>query len=85
MTNMDNVDSTLAIALEIDPIDRWTVFNRLQELSIPCQCSCNQPLCVDIATVASALQVWSVIQQVTQSRGDLVSHLERCWRQMVAL
>ncbi|MBR8836544.1 MAG: hypothetical protein DSM106950_21635 [Stigonema ocellatum SAG 48.90 = DSM 106950] len=60
--------------------DRWQVYQRLQELEIPCSCATNQPLRVHIADVAAAVQLWSVTKQLTAPRQDLVCVLERCWR-----
>ncbi|MEO0406397.1 MAG: Asr1405/Asl0597 family protein [Cyanobacteria bacterium P01_A01_bin.135] len=79
-----NVTETDALMpLELDPIERWAVFDRLQALSIPCHCAYNQPLRVQVATVTAALQVWSVVQQATQPRLALAERLESCWRQPV--
>jgi hypothetical protein len=77
---MDALDSAAIATLEIDPIERWNVFNRLQELAIPCQCTCGQPLKVDVETATAAIQVWSVVQRLTVSREVTVDRLERCWR-----
>ncbi|MEM9009307.1 MAG: Asr1405/Asl0597 family protein [Cyanobacteria bacterium P01_F01_bin.86] len=70
--------------LEIDPIERWNVFYRLQELSIPCQCACGQPLQVNVATAAAAIQVWSVVRQFVSPRSLSVDHLNRCWKKQMA-
>ncbi len=66
--------------VEITFVDRWQVYRRLQELSIPCQCGANQPLTAQINDVAAAIQLWSVIRQLTVPRCELLSCLERCWR-----
>lgn len=70
------------ITLDLDPIDRWNVFNRLQELSIPCYCACGKPLQVTIAGPTHALQVWSVVKRLTLSRKATIEMLETCWRQV---
>lgn len=80
---MNNVDADNLITLELDAIERWTVFDRLQTLSIPCSCALGQPLRAEAMTAAAALQIWSVVQQVTQPRLALVQHLSNCWRQSV--
>jgi hypothetical protein len=67
--------------LQLDRIDRWSVFKRLQELSIPCQCACGQPLQVSIETATTAVQVWSVLQQFISTRHTAIDYLERCWEQ----
>ena len=64
----------------VNPIARWDVYHRLQELSIPCSCGMGQPLQVCITTTQDAIQLWSVVQQVTASRGDRLAWLERCWQ-----
>lgn len=59
--------------------DRWLVYQRLQELSIPCQCNATQPLRAQIDSPLAALQLWSISQQLNASREQLVEHLQRCW------
>ena len=66
--------------VEVSWADRWQVYQRLQELEIPCWCATEQPLSVHIADVAAAIQLWSVIKQLTASRQELVRTLERCWK-----
>jgi spore coat protein U-like protein len=65
--------------IEIDFADRWQVYRRLQELSISCQCATNQPLNVQIDNVTAAIQLWSVVRQLTLPRSELAYWLERCW------
>lgn len=71
--------------IEIDAIGRWDVFYRLQELAIPCQCDCHQPLRVQADTATAAIQIWSVIRQITSPRSVVADYLERCFHQQVAL
>jgi hypothetical protein len=66
--------------LEIECYDRWSTYQRLQELEIPCLCSYYQPLKVQISSVTVAVQVWSIVRQLQMSRQALVSHLEFCWQ-----
>jgi hypothetical protein len=61
-------------------VDRWYVYQRLQELSIPSWCALNQPLKVQLDNVTTAIQLWSIVRQTTASRQDLVCWLERCWQ-----
>lgn len=68
---------------EVSWADRWQVYHRLQELAIPCWCATNQPLRVEITHIAAAVQLWSVVRQLTAPRQDLVSALERCWQNHV--
>ena len=66
--------------IEISWGDRWQVYRRLQELEIPCQCRTNQPLYYQIQDVAAAIQLWSVVRQLTVPRRELASWLEHCWQ-----
>jgi len=76
--------------LELDPevreivavnlADRWQVYLRLQQLDIPCTCATNQPLRVQIQNVTAAIQLWSVMRQLTAPRGELIFWLDRCWQ-----
>jgi hypothetical protein len=65
----------------IDPIDRWTVYHRLQELSIPCWCASHQPLRVQVDNATVALQLWAVLQRIKASRRQSLDWLERCWEE----
>ena len=73
-------EAAQVIEIAIAFADRWQVYHRLKELAIPCQCGTNQPLSVQINDVASAIQLWSVVKQLTLPRRDLVSWLERSWQ-----
>ncbi|HEY9829774.1 MAG TPA: Asr1405/Asl0597 family protein [Stenomitos sp.] len=66
--------------IEISWGDRWQVYRRLQELAIPCECGTNQPLRYQIQDVTAAIQLWSVVRQLTLPRRELASWLERCWQ-----
>ena len=35
---------------------------------------------VEINNPTAAIQLWSVIQQFTASRQDLIGNIENCWR-----
>ena len=80
---MDATKLTSTTTLHLDRVERWNVFNRLRELSIPCECACGQPLQVTIETATIACQVWSVVQRCTLSRHASIDYLERCWNQRV--
>ena len=58
--------------------DRWQLYQRLQELDIPCWCATEQPLMVRITNPTAAIQLWSASRQFTASRQDLVCWLELC-------
>lgn len=65
--------------VEVSQIDRWQVYRRLQELEIPCHCQTNRSLTVEISSIATAIQLWSVVRQLNTERKDLIEVLERCW------
>lgn len=77
MTSGVNLNAEM---VEVNCSDRWQIYQRLQELAIPCWCSTNQPLRVHIVDATAAIQLWSVSRQVTMSRQDLMCWLERCWQ-----
>ncbi|MDB9465933.1 Asr1405/Asl0597 family protein [Dolichospermum circinale] len=66
--------------IDIDWADRWQVYQRLQELDVICVCETNQPLMVEINNPTAAIQLWSVIQQFSASRQDLIKNIENSWR-----
>ncbi|MBD2523426.1 Asr1405/Asl0597 family protein [Nostoc sp. FACHB-133] len=66
--------------VEVNWVDRWQVYQRLKELDIPCTCTANQPLKVEISSPVIAVQLWSVIQRLTASRQDQILTLECCWK-----
>lgn len=61
--------------------DRWQVCYRLQELDISCTCPADGNLVVDLDTPVALAQLWSVMQQLTGSRQQMIEWLERCWQQ----
>ncbi|MBR8835982.1 MAG: hypothetical protein DSM106950_18660 [Stigonema ocellatum SAG 48.90 = DSM 106950] len=66
--------------VEVNWADRWQVYQRLQQLDIPCWCATNQPLTAEISNPTAALQLWSVMRQFTAVRQDLICTLKQCWR-----
>lgn len=66
--------------VEVNWADRWQVYQRLQELDIPCWCEANQPLRVEVGNPMAAVQLWSVMRQLTAPRQDLIGTLEHSWR-----
>ncbi|MEO0827622.1 MAG: Asr1405/Asl0597 family protein [Cyanobacteria bacterium J06642_9] len=73
-------DSWTGNWIEITCCDRWRVYHRLQELGVPCQCQAYRPLQADPSTAVAAVQLWSVVKQVTASQRELAQWLEGCWR-----
>ena len=75
-----NSPSEINQVVEVAPSDRWLVHRRLQELDIPCNCSTNKPLTVELYSPMTAIQVWSVHKQLTATRHDLIDWLNHCWQ-----
>jgi len=67
-------------AVTISCNDRWQAYHRLQELGIDCECSGYQPLKVNLQTPTEALQLWSVVRRISDSKQSLVSALYRSWK-----
>ncbi|HEY9874044.1 MAG TPA: Asr1405/Asl0597 family protein [Candidatus Obscuribacterales bacterium] len=74
------LDPAAGEIVEVNRADRWQVYLRLQQLDIPCKCATNQPLQVQIQSVAAGFQLWSVVRQLTAPRRELAFWLERCWQ-----
>jgi len=60
--------------------DRWQVYHRMKSLDIDCQCGGFQPLKVMIQTPTEAIQLWSVVRQVSAPRAEIVNMLNSCLR-----
>ncbi|MGB3404956.1 MAG: Asr1405/Asl0597 family protein [Microcoleaceae cyanobacterium] len=82
--NSTPVEPTAGEIVQVNWIDRWSVYKRLQELEIPCCCGAQQPLRANINNCRDAFQLISVIKQLTASRQELIHNLERCWQQPTA-
>jgi hypothetical protein len=68
------------IVIELSMVDhRWIIYRRLKQMAIPCWCSLGQPLRVQVDSSFAVLQLWSIIRQVTASRGEHIDWLQRCW------
>lgn len=68
-------------AVDVDWLDRWAVYRRLQELEIPCWCEMNQPLTAQINDPVALVQIWSVIRHFSTSRQQMIQILNKCWQQ----
>ncbi len=64
----------------INNTERWSIYHRLQQLEIPCSCSTNQPLEVELDNPSAIAQLYSVVKQSTASRSELIDWLDDCWR-----
>lgn len=65
--------------VEVNWADRWQVYQRLNELDIPCCCETNQPLQVEIANPLAIVQFWCVMRRFTDCRQDQIRILENSW------
>jgi hypothetical protein len=77
--NYSHSRSLLSQVVAVNWADRWLVYRRLQELQIPCFCRTDRPLEVEIQDLRAAIQLWSVVKQVTASRYELIRWLDDCW------
>ncbi|QLE54498.1 Asr1405/Asl0597 family protein [Nostoc sp. TCL26-01] len=65
--------------LQIPLCDRWQIYHRLQELTIPCSCTTDGSLRVEVNSCVAAILVRSTVMQFLASRQELIDWLERCW------
>lgn len=65
--------------VEVDWCDRWIVYQRLQELDIPCSCATHKPLQAQVSSPTAMIQLWSVTKQYSSSRQELIDWLKGCW------
>jgi hypothetical protein len=81
MTSKNSESSTeTGQIIEIDRLERWQVYYRLQELGISCQYSSDRSLTVQLHNVKDAIQIWSVVRQLSASRQQLREWLKQCWQ-----
>ena len=66
--------------LGINNTERWSIYHRLQELEIPCRCSTDLPLEVELDNPSTIAQLCSVVKRSTASRSELIDRLDRCWK-----
>ena len=65
--------------LGISNTERWSIYHRLQELGIPCICSTNKPLKVQLDHPNAIAQLCSVVRHSTAPRSELIDLLNDCW------
>jgi hypothetical protein len=70
----------IAHTVDIKDTQRWQIYRRLQELEIPCRCSTNQPLVVEINSSSAIAQLCSVVKRSTADRSELIDRLNNCWK-----
>jgi len=66
-------------SLSINHTERWSIYHRLQELDIPCICSTNKPLQVQLDHPCAIAQLCCVVKCSTASRSELIDWLDDCW------
>jgi hypothetical protein len=66
--------------LQIPLSDRWRIYHRLQELTIPCSCLADGSLRVQVNSCLMAILVRSTILQLMATRQELIDWLEQCWQ-----
>jgi hypothetical protein len=72
--------SAVAVTVDVSRIDRWPIYHRLQELTIPCWCLEDGSLMVEVNDSIAAVLVRSVVHQFVASRQELLKWLENCWQ-----
>ncbi|ACB49903.1 conserved hypothetical protein [Crocosphaera subtropica ATCC 51142] len=72
-------DALISQVEKVSRCDRWSVYQRLQELTIPCWCPEDGSLWVEIEHGLHAILLRSAIYGAIAPRQELVDWLERCW------
>ncbi len=78
--NQSNFELPVKQVIEISRCDRWQACQRLEELGIACHCREDGRLYAELNSPTTALQVRSVVWQLTAPRQKLIQWLEQCWR-----
>ncbi len=73
-------DTAITTQLDVQQVNRWQVYQRLQELQVPCRCGCHRPLEVALPTPLKLWQFWNVVRRFSASRETLSHYLEQCWQ-----
>lgn len=79
MSTSPNPDALIGQVVQISRLDRWQVYQRLQQLMIPCWCPNDGSLRVEVNNSIEAVLVRSTVLQFIATRSELVDWLERCW------
>ena len=64
----------------VEWVERWQVYHRLKAIEIECSCRMNEPLQAFPKSPQQAIQLWSIVKQVTSDRQELVDWLNQCWK-----
>ena len=78
--NLSNPEGKISQIVQVNRADRWMVYQRLQQLGIPCQCITNKALQVELSNTKEAIQLWSVVKQIHSSRTELIDWLYTGWQ-----
>lgn len=79
--NQSSSQPKVSQVIEVEASDRWQVYQRLQDLGIPCSYKTGQSLTAQIDHVTAAIQLWSVARPLFLTRRELSLWLERCWQE----
>lgn len=79
MMTPSHPDALISQVEKVSRCDRWCVYQRLQELMIPCWCPEDGSLWVEIEHGIHAILLRSAVYGAIASRQELVDWLERCW------
>lgn len=80
MSDHSSEVSAITTQINLKQLERWEVYQRLRDLEIPCQCSCHEPLEVELNSPLMVWQFWNVMRRVFSSRKTLAHYLEQCWQ-----
>lgn len=75
-----DLESEACEVVAVNWVDRWQIYQRLQELEIPCWCAIGQPLRAQVNGAKEVAQLASVLKQFNAPRQELVQWLEQCWQ-----
>jgi hypothetical protein len=73
-------DTSYEQVVQIPLSERWQVYQRLQDLKIPCSCLSDGLLRVQVNSCITALLLRSTLMQIQKPRQELIEWLERCWK-----
>lgn len=75
-----SLNSLVGQVVRVSRCDRWQAYQRLQDLGVHCWCAGDGTLSVEVRTVGDAIQLRSIIQQLSATRSELIDWLDLCWQ-----
>lgn len=75
---MFSQDKFIVKVIEINPIDRWKIYYRLQELRISSWCLQDGALWVEISSCTNAILLYSIAKNFVSTNKELKKWLENC-------